>query len=241
MKRVLIIFICLGFYASTSAQQIERGGFGYFMSGPAFVLSSKVDNYLSTEDVLGPSYKAPTISVGAGGEGFAILGRVIIGGGGFGLSQFVQHCDSASLTQSGGWGYFKTGYIVWSKKYSFMSANIGVGGFGYNYEIRNDIAKNGIYFNKEFPILIGEQRKYSYGGTCFDFSYGIKTLVINKEKDRDGGFLFVFDAGVLLSIATGDWQGDDEKIMGPPSPGISSTPYIRILIGGGGVNVSEGQ
>ena len=238
MKRYLIFLASLIFGQGATSQQINSGGFGHFMIGPAWSLSQKVDDYLAQPNVLGNSFQPIQSGVLAGGEGFAVINRVLIGGGGYGISHFSQSSDSGSLIKAGGGGYFKAGYIVWTRTRSFMTANIAFGGFGYTYEITNNRAQNGIYFNQEFPINKGETRRYTYGGTSFDFSYGIKTVVGKRqEADRCGGFMLGTDVGCLLNIATGDWVGAEDNIIGPPSPGMMAIPYIRLTIGGGGFHL----
>jgi len=209
------------------------------MTGPSWVFSQKVNDYLSEPYIMGASYSPTNLGIQAGGEGFAMIHRVLIGGGGYGISQFTQSADSASLVQGSGGGYFKVGYVFWSKQKTFMTTNLGIGGFGSSYEITNQKSKNGIYFNEEFPIRTGETKTYSYAGSLFDFTYGIKTLITGKNMNSHGGFMLGFDAGCLLNVATGSWSGDEDNIIGPPSPGVTTIPYIRLTIGGGGFSTSQ--
>lgn len=241
MKHSLIFLSLLVISGSLMAQSFDKGGMGHFMAGPGWILSAKVDDYLSRPEVLGSSYQPVHLGMMMGGEGFGITNRFLVGGGGYGLGIFTVNTDEAAVTEFQGGGYFKTGYIFWTKPTTFMSANVGVGFAGHSYEIRNLRDVDGIYFNQEFPIMPGYQRTYTYGSMLVDLGCAVKTVLAKPEGGKLGGVILGLDAGCIFDQATSDWYSDensDEYVYGAPKPGMTTIPYIRVTIGGGGFKSS---
>jgi hypothetical protein len=237
MKCVIIALSVLLVSCDLAAQPFDNGGMGHFMAGPGWIFSAKIDDYLSRPEVLGPSYDPSHMGMMMGGEGFGISNRFLIGGGGYGIGVFTIASDSAEITEYQGGGYFKAGYIFWNMPATFATANVGIGFAGHSYEIYNRRSVNGIFFNQEFPIMKGQQRTYSYGSMMLDLSAGIKTVLDKPEGGKVGGVMFGLDAGLICDLAISDWycyESGDENIYGAPKPGITTIPYFRLTIGGGG-------
>ena len=215
---------------------ITGGGAGHFTIGPAYIYDARTIDYLRGGSLLGQDYKGPPPAVQLGGEGYAMINKFVVGGGGFAIGGFESRAGGGSANIGGAAGYFKFGYRFWSRKTSFMTFCGGVGAFGYNLELKNESAENGVAFIEGSPIQIGETKKYRFGSALFDLSYGFKTMVLGSEDASGfGGILAGIDAGCLLDVPVGGWKSDTESLLtGPPSPGLVLVPYIRFTFGGGG-------
>ena len=121
-KFLLLLAIFLGWQFSNGQDIIlTGGGAGHFMVGLALILNKNVTDYLTKPDVLGPSYDGTPLALQIGGEGYAMINKFIIGGGGFGLGGFESGADDGNVTIGGADGYFKTGYRFWTRNTSFMT------------------------------------------------------------------------------------------------------------------------
>jgi hypothetical protein len=238
MKKLLLMLFFLPVWLTSTGQDIiiSGGGAGHFMTGPAFILNKNVTDYLKKPTVLGPSYDGVPLAMQIGGEGYAMINKFIIGGGGFALAGFESNAGHGTVTIGGAGGYFKSGYRFWTRKASFMTVNTGVGAFGCSVDLENMTDENGIAFNKTNPIAVGEKRSYSFGGALFDLSLGFKSMAMGSmDENGFGGFLLGVDAGCMLNVPVGEWKADNENtIQGPPGPGLVTIPFIRLTLGGGG-------
>lgn len=237
MKRMLILMTLLVAAGNAGSQSLDAGGLGYFMTGPNWIYASRIDDYLARPEVLGPSYQPYHLGMMIGGEGFGLADRFLIGGGGYGTGVFSVQSDSGAVTEFQGGGYFKAGYLFWSKATMFAHANLGIGFMGHTFEIRNDRAVNGIYFDQEFPVMPGQERIYSYGGMSLDPGVGFKMVLAKPEGEKLGGVVVGVDVGCIINLPYSDWYSDEsvyDYIYGPPVPGVSTALYIRFIFGGGG-------
>ncbi|MBK9013804.1 MAG: hypothetical protein IPM82_06800 [Saprospiraceae bacterium] len=234
-KLILLVLILLSIsFAIGQNREIIGGGGGHFMTGITYVFANNMTDYLQEPTVIGTGYDPSPLGLQAGGEGYGLVGRFSLGGGGFGFNSFNASGPNGKVERAGGGGYFKMGYRFFTKNTSFVAFNAGVGGFGYSLKIKNTSTDNNIMFNRLDPILPGEEKTYDYGGTLFDLGFSFKSLFTkNMEAKEVGGFIAGLDAGCILGVPAGDWKGD-EQIQGPPDPGVMVTPYIRLTIGGGG-------
>lgn len=248
IKTSIVLGTLMVIASGTLAQSFERGGMGYAVLGPSWIFSSRVDDYLSRPEVLGSSYQPAAFGFMWGGEGFVIRHRILIGGSFEGSNPLEIQTSTATVNEFYASFNFKTGYIFWDRGSNFMNFNLGTGFMTHSFDIRNDKAPDGIFFNQEYPVNLGEQQSYSYGGFDFDFGVGVKKVLGSSAGDKMSGVMLGIDAGCFLNIPTGGWYNTydmNEIIYGPPSPGVSAVPYIRLVIGGGGfksgVPVGKGE
>ncbi|MFQ5448050.1 MAG: hypothetical protein ACE5FF_14080 [Saprospiraceae bacterium] len=237
---IKFLLLCSGlFYCQLLFSQdiiITGGGAGHFTVGPAYIYSANTTKYLRGSTLLGSGYNGPPPALQIGGEGYAMINKFLVGGGGFAIGGFESGAGGGAANISGAAGYFKFGYRFWSRETSFMTISGGAGAFGYNLELKNESAENGIAFDKASPVSIGETRKYKFGSALFDLSYGFKTMLLgSKDANGFGGILAGLDAGCLLDVPVGGWKsGTGPLPTGPPSPGLVVVPYFRLTFGGGG-------
>ncbi|MCF8245037.1 MAG: hypothetical protein K9J37_11335 [Saprospiraceae bacterium] len=233
MKKLTLLIFTLLFVFPAFGQNryIVGGGGGHFMIGATYVFAQDVIGYLQEPTVVGPDYEPTPLDIQAGGEGYTMIGRFSLGGGGFGFGGFTASSPNGKVKQRGGGGYLKLGYRFYEKNTSFAMVNAGVGGFGYSLKIKNTSTEHSIMFNQLEPILPDKEKTYRYGGTLFDLGVSFKSVVTRKQNlKKMSGFIAGMDAGCLMGVPSWDWKGDDE-IQGPPEPGLMVTPYIRLTIG----------
>ncbi len=215
----------------------NAGGFGHFYTGPGFFQVGEVATYLEKPTVLN---EALPVRVGtmAGGEGMALLGNFLIGGGGFGQNVVRHTTDSARVDLSAGAGYFKFGYVCWYKNSGFGYVYGGIGWGGLNVRLENLTDETPIAFNRRNPLQPGFKADYSLAYNLYDLGVSYKKLFIQGTEDEAGGFMLGFDIGCMVAVPTSDWDGSkNEVISGPPVPAAFLNPYLRITIGGGGFGV----
>ena len=238
MKKLIFSVLAILFLQTGNGQDIiiSGGGAGHFTIGPSLVFSKSIQDYLKEPHVLGSSYDGTPWALQIGGEGYAMINKFLVGGGGFALSGFKTTANDGNAMMGGAGGYFKTGYRIFSGKTNFTTINASIGGFGYPLELENKSAENGVAFNRSAPIEIGKKNSYSFRGMLLDLGFGNKSMVIgSRNEDGFGGFLLGMDAGCMLSVPFGDWKADNEtSISGPPDPDYVWMPYLRLTIGGGG-------
>lgn len=240
MKKILLpfffLFAGLQLHAQDSLFPYTAGGFGHFFIGPGFFSSQKITDYLGKSDVLHTNipFRPGNIS---GGEGFGLLGRFIVGGGGFGNNLMRTSTDSARLDVGFGGGYFKFGYVFHYTRGNFTYLYGGVGWGAMNVRIENLASETDIRFNHQHPIAPGQKGDYTLGLTWYDVGVSYKRLFsAAREPEGDGGFMAGIDLGCLIAVPNSDWENDNttEVVSGPPVPAGMLSPYIRLTIGGGG-------
>jgi hypothetical protein len=216
----------------------NAGGFGHFYTGPSYFQYGEVSSYLEKPAVLNASLPV-RIGTIAGGEGTALLGNFLIGGGGFGQNVVRTTTDSARVDVSIGGGYFKFGYICWYKNQSFGYVYGGIGWGGLNVHLENLTDETPIAFNRRNPLQPGFKADYNLAFNIYDFGISYKKLFAGHDaKDESGGFMLGFDAGCMIMAPTSEWNNNkDDVISGPPVPTAFLNPYLRITIGGGGFGV----
>lgn len=221
--------------AQDSCIAYNVGGFGHFYTGPSYLQQSDLHEYLESGPVLGTNlpFRSGNMS---GGEGACVLGRFIIGGGGFGQSLIRKTTDSARATVSFGGGYFKFGYIFHFHKENLLYGYAGTGWGGLNVHIENLSSESYIKFNHLDPISPGSKGDYEMSYNFYDFGVSWKHLFATESDGSGaGGVMLGFDAGLMVGFSNSDWQTSNDRVVsGPPVPGAFMNPYVRLTIGGGG-------
>ncbi|MBK6731802.1 MAG: hypothetical protein IPG60_12860 [Bacteroidetes bacterium] len=237
-KRFLLLFI-IGVSIATQAQisNSSQGGYGYFFTGPAYLNNATINDHLQSFSVLGNDGQFNSVAMMFGGEGFGMKGRFLIGGGGYGIGPFTSSSSKGKAEMFGGGGYFKFGYVIAPGRNTFLSTNLGVGYAGYEMKITNNNSVDPIYFNPAKPATPGDIRRYSFGGSIFDPSISIQTMAFGSDDDEGrGGFMLGIDFGCNLMVPIGGWYSQSDLVVGNiPVPGFMYIPYVKINIGGGGI------
>jgi hypothetical protein len=171
-----------------------------------------------------------------GGEGAGLLGRFIIGGGGFGQNVARQTTDSFRANLSYGAGYFKFGYILIYTDNNFGYVYGGIGGGGLNVRLENLSDEAQMRFNHRAPLKPGFKADYTLPTTFYDLGFSYKRMFMSaRASGGEGGFMLGLDLGCSIAVPTDGWQGTkDEVVSGPTNPGAFLNPYLRLTIGGGG-------
>lgn len=210
----------------TPMVQGKKGGKGYFLVGNRTLdikgLNSRLKNagYATLSD--------KSTSLGGGGH-CVIKNKWIIGGEGHSFLGDEVSSGNYKISLKGGYGFFKLGYVLYSKKNWQIYPMLGLGGGGMEFQI---LAKEAPPFNE---ILGNPQRgvELSTGGFLLNLSLGINYHWILKTDEKcEGGLVFGLCFGYTWAPSK-SWELDEKKISGGPRVGITG-PYFTIIIGGGG-------
>lgn len=214
---------------------LRSGGFGHFFVGPAFFQLGDLQPYLEGAAILGTPFSRQMGTI-IGGEGTSLMGRFLIGGGGYGTAYQPVSSSDARVSMGMGAGYLKVGYLLFSRPNHLLYVSTGLGGAGMGIDINNLDVESGIPFNEQAPLAKGQQESYGLGGFLFDPSVGYKLLVGYPDEGETGigGLMIGFDAGLNMMMPVAEWDANGAIVTGPPVPGMIMAPYVRITIGGGG-------
>ncbi len=237
---IAILFLSLFGRAQESCYSYTSGGFGHFFQGPSYYMPGGLINYLESREVLGApvSGRAGTIS---GGEGVALLGKFIVGGGGFSQTSARHLTDSTRMQLSMGGGYFKFGYALVSCNHNLVYVYGGLGWGAMTLRLDNFSKDSGIRFDDDAAIAPGFRREYQLDLNYYDLGVSFKRIATSRKRTY-GGFMFGIDMGAFITQSTSEWYtSSDQIISGPPEPRMALSPYVRITIGGGGFSAEEKQ
>lgn len=195
---------------------LAGGGFGYWTVGGGFSQPSGIGDAVKDAGYPWPEQNYGWLS---GGEGYGVVGRLLVGGGGAGLSLFGATSSDYNTSVRLGWGYFSLGYALLSSEKILLFPSVGIGGGGITVEISGVKAGNFKDLLKEPPM----RAEISSGGAFFKgsltFLYRYSFLVLGITA---GG-------GYLLNSG---WSVNDNETTGYPRGG---TPlfWAAVNIGGG--------
>ncbi|MEO0101551.1 MAG: PDZ domain-containing protein [candidate division WOR-3 bacterium] len=112
--------------------KIQGGGFGGFSPTLSIFNFNKVNEVLAQNQF---TNKFSQTHFGFGGGGWAQVGKVTIGGFGFGGSQSVAS-DSLAIDADFGAGFFEVGYIPITIKFFNPRFLLGIGGGGFTFFLK---------------------------------------------------------------------------------------------------------
>jgi hypothetical protein len=236
-KFLLSLLLSLSTTLAFTQSSFFRGGYGHFGIGPGWFSPDDFTGYLRRPEVMGQSLEWKNTGISAGGEGFAELRGLLIGGGGFGTVLPAMRSDSATAWVGVGGGYVKTGYVFrqTGRQFAAITAGFGAGGIGTN--IKNNSRVRSISFDTEDPIGPRDEKAYAIAYALFDLGLSYKIVASSdagEQRGRYSGFMFGIDLGTWLGIRMDEWRHDGEATSRIDSPDNFTSPYIRITIGGGG-------
>ncbi len=189
------------------------GGFGGF---GIYVNQGNLDNL----NKILQSHGIQTLSntqYGWGGLGYGIVGKVWIGGGGYGTEQKVSS-DSMELSLKIGSGFFEIGYSLYQSHRVIGALTLALGGSGYSmaiYPNNND---------QTFDSLLNNPRRDAYVIISSSLSITPYANLLIRLNRFIGLF---FKAGYTISTGT-DWRFDDgDKVLNPPD--ISPSGFVGSL------------
>jgi len=230
----LLLSLSLSLFSQSA---LYHGGYGHFGVGPGWYHDDEFTKYLQQPSVLGPTFDWNSLGYSAGGEGYAEIRGLLLGGGFYGLALPSMSTDSASIWSAMGSGYFKTGYLFFQNGRQFAGVMGGFGGGALTVDIKNNSYETNIAFDPRDPIRPGEDIVYYQAYALFDFNLTYKVVASKpsaENQGRYGGFMFGIDVGSTFGIRMDEWRTEGESTSNISSPDNYFSPYIRITIGGGG-------
>ncbi len=214
----IIAAVIVGFYGGF-------GGFGGYMTKTDM---SGINQVLSAHGI----EEFSNLSYGWGGLGYGIVGKVWIGGGGFGANQTVTS-DSLEIILSGGGGYFELGYTVYEKKNMLGGVSIGLGGFGYNLILN---PTNG---DQTFDSLLVNPRRSSRVIIASSISF-MPSLNFVVFLNRFAGVFLKLGYAVYTRPV---WKlSDGGEVLNPPDWSRASlVASFNVIFGGGSPGRGENK
>ena len=196
------------------------GGFGVYMSKFNFSNINSVLNQYRIESLKDTQY-------GMGGLGYGIIGKIWIGGGGYGTSQRVSS-DSMDIIIDEGGGFFEVGYTVVKTHRLIGAFTFGIGGSGIKMTI---YPVNG---ETSFDSLLTNPRRNAYVEIGSVVSVMPSFNVILKLNRFIG---ILLRTGYVLSPSP-SWKFDDgDRVVNPPDLKLSHPVLsMNIVFGGAGGN-----
>ena len=192
------------------------GGFGYWMVGYGYGELGDVASYLKDAN-----YPVPgNGGILSGGEGYALLGNLVIGGGGFGISLQSATSPQYNSSASIGAGYFSFGYTLFNSTNLLVFPSLGIGGGGITVRIRE--AKGGSFSdllqNPPVNLTLESDGFLLKGGLTFAYRYAFFVVGLNF--------------GAAYTLGSG-WQVNGNTSTGYPTY-RQPTFWGTLVIGGGG-------
>lgn len=215
--------------AGLSLSLIGAEGFKGGMGGPSLTVS-----FFNTEEL---NAKLKSHNIGElstqqtcfGGGGSGIIGRVLLGGWGFGGTEGVES-DSVKVKVGYGGGFFEPGYYLPITQNFGLSILLGLGGYGYSLNL-TPTSLSGADFD---TLLTGPGARrtstLSAGGLSLSIGGGLLFLVPFEESfiglNVKGGYIF--------SPMKPEWELEDGgALKGAPKLNLNG-PFISIgLVFGG--------
>ena len=192
------------------------GGFGVYVSKINF---TNVNSVLSQHGI----NTLKNTQYGMGGLGYGIIGKIWIGGGGYGTSQRVSS-DSMDIIINEGGGFFEIGYTVVKTRRISGAISLGLGGSGIKMTIYP--------VNKEtsFDSLLTNPRRNAYVeiGSVVSVMPSFNVII---KLNRVIGILL--RTGYVLSPSP-SWKFDDgDRVLDPPDFKLSHPVLSMNIIFGG--------
>lgn len=238
-KSIVLLFVLFFFTSQMlSAQESKTknkvyGGVGYFMMGYSGLQLDELNESFKSAGF--PELAKGSITIGGGGH--YIYKNFILGGEGHGLVGAVSENPDFKTSHSAGYGFFNMGYVVLQGKSINLYPMIGFGGGGMTVSI-TDKSK----LTNSFDDILEDPGRESYissGGFLMNFSLGSDYFFAGSKSDEySGGFLVGIKAGYILNLTGNDWYFNGKQLNDSPNAGFSG-PYVRIVIGGGGIGISN--
>ncbi len=174
----------------------------------------------------------PDNFVSVGGGSHAISDGVVIGGEGHRISGKRIKSKDYETSISILYGFFYLGHSVYSTENLIIYPSIGIGAGRFSFKI---LEKGPLSFDE---VLKGPKRStgLSSGGLLINPSLGFDYLLSLKKTEKSNtGIVIGVRVGYIFAPVKGNWSMEGMEILQGPKTGISG-PYIRFIIGSGGIN-----
>lgn len=224
---LLLLSFSQGFGQSSGVRQSM--GMGAFTVGYGYMDVSKLHDFVPAN-----IRKFDNNHLVIGGEGHAVINKVLIGGQGYGMQGNSLSTDNANINLSGGLGTFDMGYMIVDKATYKFYPILGLGGGSYGIRISD---------NKNVP-LSDLNNSNTYHTINVSQSYFVADLSLNLNffpfisdeqisSGNYGGFLVGIKAGYIYSLPGSKWNYGGADITGGPDFGLNMF-YVKVMIGGFG-------
>lgn len=228
-KTVLLITLIILLVGLVFSQEVKNGQYGGLGGGDIGAQWLDVEE-LNTQLKAAGLPELKDVALANGGGGYGVMGRIIIGGEGYGITT-KEKSGGKTVQLDIGYGTFNVGYLILSKQAFRMYVLGSIGGGEISLKIfqnpdSTDFEDNLSTFNEntfstEFPI----------------FKVGINAdYILSFSNDKAAG-------GLAIGLAVGytyapvewvsEWKLSDRNMGGVPNFGPTG-PYITFRIGGGG-------
>jgi hypothetical protein len=200
------------------------GGFGGFFFGGNTPAIEDLNSTLKNNGL--PELETPFLTTGGGG--YALIGKIFLGGSGFG-GRGVAEGDSLKIVASTGGGFFEFGLQHLLHRSLIGYLMLGIGGYGIELELRPYLE------DVEFEDLLKDPKRtstLSMGGFALETALGLHYWFPMGKK---GSFLSLFlKGGLIFTPSLGDWKLKDgaEVLKGPDVGSIHPVFQIGVCFGG---------
>ncbi len=193
------------------------GGFGVYMSNNNFSSINTILNRHGIQSLKGTQY-------GWGGLGYGIIGKIWIGGGGFGTTQQVSS-DSMDIIVNEGAGFFEIGYML-VETHRFLGAiSLGLGGSGVRmtiYPVNREIS---------FDSLLTNPRRDAY----VEIGSYISVMPSLNAILRLNRFMGILLRASYIVSPSSSWRFDDgDRVLNVPNFKLSH-PVLSLNVTFGGM------
>ena len=195
------------------------GGGGFFAIGANAPNLGALDDALDAAGY--PTFDSEMLAIGGGGYG--LVGRVMVGGEGFGLIAPTRGFEGRELSVGGGYGLFTLGYLLTPERRFDAFPVLGIGGGGLSFDIGSEAVDT-------FDDVLENP---SRGASMEQFNLLVQIGAgAEYPLQSDGGLRIGLRAGYLLTAFSSDWTINDQSIGGGPDATLGG-PFVRLTIGGG--------
>jgi len=200
---------------------------GGFTSGASFWDNSAISSRLEAQGY------DPLSSYGLamGGGGYALVGHLLMGGSGFGITYPKSESDSATADLSLGGGFFEIGWLFAPADWFWIYPTMGIGGMGYGLHlvpVRGEQNFDSLLANPRYSATLGGGGFAATGALSAQFNIPFAT-------GQGGGAIIgiVLKGQMIYSPMMTDCQTEGRDVLGAPEPSQLVPLVIGSLMFGG--------
>jgi hypothetical protein len=218
---VLLLVPAIGLAKKSSRKSPPSGAYGGFGPQVAYTDFEGINLVLHDNDIT----ELDAVQWMFGGGGWAHLGRVVLGGSGWGGSQTVSG-DSVLVRVEVSGGQFEAGYSVLKMKHCIITPMLGIGGSGYDITVENQQSLPRNF--EEFLQKAGPTNTIGFTGFTLT-----PELVLTFPISFFG---FQLKAGWGFTPGTPEWEfGSGTKLIRGPDV-AQGMPFVALNVVFGGMD-----
>jgi len=198
MKKILsFLFISFALFSAS-----RDGGFGF-----GSIRAEKLNLSTLNQELTSKGYQGLSEDFfGFGGGGYGKIGRILLGGEGYGSQNSASYSGSDYIQGNFGYGFFNVGLVIVETKKIIIYPVAGFGGYGFTINIKEN----------------GVKKEYSGSGTLLNGGIGL------DYKEKKSGVMVGLKAGYITTPLNSNYEdffNKGHKITGS---------YVSLTFGGGG-------